>query len=470
MISGAVLSIADYGASPTASAAVNTAAIQAAMVAATNPIYASVFIPTGIYDINDTIIIPIAINIFGAGQNSSMLRTSVNKAIFQFGADGAAFVKTYISDMGFIGDADSAKSLQYGFYANSAPTGYVAYCVFERLTFYRLSGNAMRFTGGNSTGLINNTFSNINITQCQADCVRLSGFTSANAFNHVSFQDSQFSGVSFVNYASAQTTYFNQCAFEALGGIGSGVACYGVYAEAQIGGGGPQFSFNQCYFEKNSGSVAGAGIYVEKPFSLVVNGGVFASLPNAIWVNGDGANVVIDGGYFLATTSITTTVSFIKFTNSDVTSRSDIRQIDFFQNIGTSLTTADYIVYDPTWLGVKNGIIDYNFQRVNRMKYLQQDADDTSTLATNADASLGIASGGSGIVTVYDKTTGYAGVFFFYASAVVLGSVTSGTLFSITKDTASKINVYPEAGLLRIQNKTASNPLSYSFIFTQYIV
>ena len=476
MINGAVNNVLDYGAVGDG-VADDTAAIQAAMTDSLTS-GKSVYFPSGSYLVTSTIIVTPNINVYGESSISSIVKTTMDAPIFQLGNDGDFFQHLVLSDLNIQGSGDAAKTNQHAIYANSGPTtAWVAYSVFERLRISNFGGNTFKFLGYSGGGLINNVFSDIRITLCKADIMRIEGFSSANTFNHVSFQDSSFSGVSWVNYVACQNTVFNQCAFESLGLDAGASAAYGVYADVQTGGGGPQLTFNSCYFETIGGSNDGAGVYLESPIDLFVNGGVFAALPNAVWVNGSETNIVIDGGYFLANTNITraTINSFFKFTNSNVSSRLNIRSIGLFQVIGGVLGTADYVQFS-SWLGQKNGILTFNTQLPTTLTgNLQQKIIAQTSLALNADVSTGInADTQAGFLTVFNQTTGRSAVFYFSNALLGLvidtGVATGGSAsFSITKNTASLVNVYVESNLIKVQNYTAANPLEWALTYTEYL-
>jgi hypothetical protein len=74
MISGAVFNVLDYGASPSATAAVNTAAINNAITDAVAADRATVYIPAGIYLTNGPIVVKSSVNLVGDGAFVSVLK------------------------------------------------------------------------------------------------------------------------------------------------------------------------------------------------------------------------------------------------------------------------------------------------------------------------------------------------------------------------------------------------------------
>lgn len=84
MITGAPVNILDFGASPSASAAVNAAAIQAAVNSLTSG--GLVYVPAGTYSISTAIQLPIGVSIKGDGGTASILNC--------YACDGINFTKT----------------------------------------------------------------------------------------------------------------------------------------------------------------------------------------------------------------------------------------------------------------------------------------------------------------------------------------------------------------------------------------
>lgn len=114
MIEGALVNVADYGASSSASAATNTAAFIAALAAATsestgeyqdgNPA-GTVFIPRGRYQLNpDQIIIPNWVNLKGAGRSATMLvAATAGTTLIRMGTAANPTYRTSISDLTIYG-------------------------------------------------------------------------------------------------------------------------------------------------------------------------------------------------------------------------------------------------------------------------------------------------------------------------------------------------------------------------------
>lgn len=73
MIQGAPVNALDYGASPSASAAVNTVAIQAAL----NSGALQVYLPAGTYSISAVLTVPTYVEFFGAGQQATIIQQTV---------------------------------------------------------------------------------------------------------------------------------------------------------------------------------------------------------------------------------------------------------------------------------------------------------------------------------------------------------------------------------------------------------
>lgn len=114
MIEGALVNVADYGASSSATAAVNTAAFIAALNAAKsgstgeyqdgNPA-GTVFVPRGRYLINpDQIIIPNWVNLKGAGRSATMLvAATAGTTLIRMGTAADPTYRTSISDLTIYG-------------------------------------------------------------------------------------------------------------------------------------------------------------------------------------------------------------------------------------------------------------------------------------------------------------------------------------------------------------------------------
>jgi hypothetical protein len=162
MIDGAYVNVADYGASSSATAAVNTAAFIAALAAATsnstgvdqngNPA-GTVFIPRGRYQLNpDQIIIPNWVNLVGAGKSATMLvAATAGTTLIRMGTAANPTYRTSISDLTIFGASLNITGLSiyaslwlmynvevtncnyHGIYLYSSYTGkayntYVSYC------------------------------------------------------------------------------------------------------------------------------------------------------------------------------------------------------------------------------------------------------------------------------------------------------------------------------------------------------
>ena len=89
MINGAVVNVLDYGASPSATATVNTAAIQAAINTGN-----SVYLPEGTYDINDALTLVGNQTLFGETQLGTIIRqTATNKNAITISSAAGSFVR-----------------------------------------------------------------------------------------------------------------------------------------------------------------------------------------------------------------------------------------------------------------------------------------------------------------------------------------------------------------------------------------
>jgi len=162
MIEGALVNVADYGASSSATAAVNTAAFIAALNAAKsnstgvdqngNPA-GTVFVPRGRYQLNpDQIIIPNWVNLVGAGKSATMLvAATAGTTLIRMGTAADPTYRTSISDLTIYGanlnitglsiyaslwlmyNVEVTNCNYHGIYLYSSYTGkayntYVSYC------------------------------------------------------------------------------------------------------------------------------------------------------------------------------------------------------------------------------------------------------------------------------------------------------------------------------------------------------
>lgn len=162
MIDGAYFNVLDFGASSSATPAVNTAAFIAALAAAKsnstgidqygNP-GGTVFVPEGRYQLNpDEIIIPEWVNLKGAGKSATMLvAATAGTALVRMGTGAVPTYRTSISDLTIFGNSLDITGLEiyasywlaydieitncnyHGIYLYSSYTGkayntYVSYC------------------------------------------------------------------------------------------------------------------------------------------------------------------------------------------------------------------------------------------------------------------------------------------------------------------------------------------------------
>jgi hypothetical protein len=451
----------------------DTTAIQNAVNALS--IDSSLYFPKGIYLISSTIILPQRITLYGDGMIATQIKTTANAPILQLGAAGDAYTRTYIHDLGILGDGSTAKNDQHGIYADSTSTGYVTQCTFERINFGNISGNAFRFDAValSFAGLVGNVFSQIKIQQNKSDCIRIGGFSAANTFNDCSFQESDFSGIVYVGWRGIQSTVLNSCRFESLG-VTTPSPIRAVYAEANslLGGTGPEITMNDCYIELvGKLNAASAAVQLVSPQALYINGGIWASAPNMILVSGNRSNVVIDGPQFIATANPTTTVSFITMSNSDTTSKLDIRNVPFYFNT-SGMVIGDYFKYSA-WNGLKVGYID----PANPSRYyaLQQAITETYDLRQIGKGIIPILNGAEydtgftgpsdgGLMRVYYRNTG---AYSLYLIGPVLVSLVLGqnNHFSATKGNANTINVYFDNNSVRIQNNKGVD-ISVDYVLT----
>jgi hypothetical protein len=243
-----VVSVLDFGASPSASAAVNTAAIQAA-IDSVKTSGGSVYFPKGTYQINDTLVVDTGVYttgliLFGDGRNTIISQTATNKDAIHFST--TQFLQNSgLRDLKIVCDADAghcinivygcttcfvsnvdmeqanpAKSLIYGDYTSFGGGVYDTkfsggswYCsqtsieagvrfiangtifnenLFENLRcYYANTAQFFKITTAvsGSIWLINNTWKNINFEVCKGGGIAFDSFKNCN-FQNISFWDS----------------------------------------------------------------------------------------------------------------------------------------------------------------------------------------------------------------------------------------------------------------------------------------
>jgi hypothetical protein len=339
-------------------------------------------------------------------------------------------------------------------------TARITQCIFDNINLGSFGGNAIRFDGSGFSGLQNCEFNSVKIQNNKADCMRLSGYVSAISFTQCTFTDSDYSGISFVGTTNIQSVSFNNCQFEALRTTGSGDA-YGVYSDMPSGGIGPQMTFNNCYFEGISKQSGGAMIRLTSPQSLVVNGGIYASAPNAIHVDGNNSNVVIDTPQFIA--NITGTNSFVYMVGSDSTSKLDIRNVALWYNAAAGFTSSSYVKFS-SWNGVKVGIVDGTklsqgipLLQTNTQTYKLIQIGVNTAVNASATYDTGLVNGVDyGIMRIHNLTSTNSALYLVsFGSGTVMISCTNAE-FTATKGNASTINFYKDTdNKFYIQNNTA---------------
>ena len=187
MIDGAYVNVLDYGASSSATAAVNTAAFIAALNAAKsnstgedpsgNPA-GTVFIPRGRYQINpDQIVIPNWVNLKGAGKTATQLvAATAGTTLIALGSAATPTYRTSISDLTLFGNSLNLSGLS----------------IFASYWFmYNVEVNAFNYHGiylySSYTGKAYNTY----VFYCAASAgyagIYMTGVSSGSGVNDVNF-------------------------------------------------------------------------------------------------------------------------------------------------------------------------------------------------------------------------------------------------------------------------------------------
>jgi hypothetical protein len=212
MISGALVNVADYGASSSATAAVNTAAFIAALAAATsastgedpsgNPA-GTVFVPRGRYQINpDQIIIPNWVNLKGAGKTATQLvAATAGTTLLRMGTAADPTYRTSISDLTFFGNGLNLTGLS----------------IYASLWFmYNVEVNAFNYHGiylySSYTGKAYNTFVYYCATSAGYAGIYMTGVSSGSGVNDVNF----FGGALSYCYDSIRIQNCNGVVFDGM--------------------------------------------------------------------------------------------------------------------------------------------------------------------------------------------------------------------------------------------------------------
>jgi hypothetical protein len=250
-----------------------------------------------------------------------------------------------------------------------------------------------------------------------------------------------------------------------------------------------QYEFDDCYFESNGNNAAdttGANIWVRQPWMLKVQNTLLTSANNQIWLN-HGGQVILEGNYvFLGASSPT---SFVTIDDTPTASSPSnvhigrnhygttyteaqiVRRINGATTATTSVTgftdSANYVenparlkravLRDGRAKTLDDGAVSYN-----AVKRILDNSGGANSIAVNGVGTI-VKDTYQGLVEVSTDTGGSLGLFLFTANLGGGGGVglafqvSTGNYYSITKDTATHMNVYWETtlGAFVIQNKMA---------------
>jgi hypothetical protein len=251
MIEGALVNVADYGASSSATAAVNTAAFIAALDAAKsnstgedpqgNPA-GTVFIPRGRYLINpDQIIIPNWVNLKGAGKTATQLvAATAGTTLLRMGTAAAPTYRTSISDLTLFGNGLNLTGLSI----------YASYWFM-----YNVEVNAFNYHGiylySSYTGKAYNTYVFYCATSAGYAGIYMTGVSSGSGVNDVNFYGGSLSYCyDSVRIQNCNGVYFDGVSIQsskrnAVNIDNSSFDCTGI-------------TFQNGYFEANCDTVPGS--------------------------------------------------------------------------------------------------------------------------------------------------------------------------------------------------------------------
>ena len=253
MIQGADVNVLDYGASSSASAAVNTAAFIAALTAAKsnstgvdqngNPA-GTVFVPRGRYQLNpDEIIIPNWVNLKGAGKSATMLvAANAGTTLISMGTAADPTYRTSISSLTIFGAGLNITGLSIFASLWLMYDVEVVSCNYHGIYLY-----------SSYTGKAYNTY----VSYCAASAgyagIYMTGVSTGSGVNDVNFYGG---GLSYC-YDSVRIQNGNGVWFDGVSVQSSKRNCFVIDASS-FGVSG--VTVRNCYFEANSDTAAGAVI------------------------------------------------------------------------------------------------------------------------------------------------------------------------------------------------------------------
>jgi hypothetical protein len=270
MIEGALVNVLDYGASSSATAAVNTAAFIAALDAAKssssgidqngNP-GGTVFIPRGRYLLNpDQIIIPEWVNLKGAGKSATMLvAATAGTTLIRMGTAAVPTYRTSISGLTIYGASLNITGLSIFASYWMSDDIEVTNCNYHGIYLY-----------SSYTGKAYNTYVSYCSTSASYAGIFMSGVSTGSGVNDVNF----YGGSLQYCFDAVRIANCNGVWFDGMSVQSSKRNCFVIDASS-FGVSG--ITVRNCYFEANSDTTAGAIISGGELSYVTVENNYFAS-------------------------------------------------------------------------------------------------------------------------------------------------------------------------------------------------
>lgn len=181
------VSVKDFGADPSASATVNTAAINAALVAST-----SVYIPAGLYNINGPINIPTGVRLYGAGSRATFINATTASATI---ANTSSHYWIQLANLTFYGNSIATIGINLGI-----PSGAQGTAAFDSLVDVNIHDCGI--------GLLLNSIQYVKVDHCSFETssgYALKAVSLTNSYITYSTFIGCISGVYIGNYGGASS-------------------------------------------------------------------------------------------------------------------------------------------------------------------------------------------------------------------------------------------------------------------------
>lgn len=206
MLQGSPVNAFDYGASPSASAAINTAAIQAALDQG-----GTVLLPKGVYNTNDSLTFPRGTFLIGEGMNQTAIVISDNTKpvilIDQSKASGASVTDTGVSQMRLSG---GSAGIQFG---TAGGTNWGVKCTADRVWMYQNATGAIIYNGWENYFFKclfdQNTNSNVFIDEYTAPA-----YQNTNKWEQCDFTNCAGDAQFYIKNTALHSTIIDNCVFE----------------------------------------------------------------------------------------------------------------------------------------------------------------------------------------------------------------------------------------------------------------